>query len=47
MGEENNEVFWFETKTYQEEVIDLENDQNKTGFKTTLYAKRIECLKIM
>lgn len=41
-------VFWFETKTYQEEVIDLEKrSEIKRGSKTPLIARRIECLKIM
>ncbi len=41
-------IFWFETKTYQEEVIDIEKrSEIKQGSKTPLIAKRIECLKIM
>jgi hypothetical protein len=41
-------IFWFETKTYQEEVIDLEKrSEIKQGSKTPLIAKRIECLRIM
>jgi hypothetical protein len=41
-------VFWFETKTYQEEVIDLEKRlEIKQGSKTSLIAKRIECLRMI
>ncbi len=39
-------VFWFETKTYQEEVIDIEKrSEIKQGSKIPLVAKRIECLR--
>ncbi len=41
-------VFWFETKTYQEEVIDIEKrSEIKLGSKIPLIARRIECLKII
>ena len=41
-------VFWFETKTYQEEVIDIEKrSEIKQGSKTPLIAKRIECLRAL